>query len=43
MIMEVLHRQVIFPVVGERLIERSVLIVGHVLGLAHPKRLVLVG
>merc|ERR1719329_1297739 len=39
---EVLHRQVILPVVGKGLVERCILLVGHILGLAHPQWLVLV-
>ena len=37
-----LDGQVILPVVGQRLVDRGVLVVGHVLGIAHPQRLVLV-
>ena len=32
----------VLPVVGQRLVEGCVLLVGDVLGLAHPERLVLV-
>mmetsp|Transcript_45227 Transcript_45227/g.81352 ORF Transcript_45227/g.81352 Transcript_45227/m.81352 type:complete len:444 (+) Transcript_45227:1069-2400(+) len=39
---EVLHCQVVLPVVGQGLVERGVLLVGHILRLAHPERLVLV-
>mmetsp|Transcript_77935 Transcript_77935/g.170723 ORF Transcript_77935/g.170723 Transcript_77935/m.170723 type:complete len:651 (-) Transcript_77935:325-2277(-) len=39
---EVLHSQVVLPVVGKALVEGGVLLVGHVLALAHPQGLVLV-
>merc|ERR1712066_126889 len=42
MLAEVLHGEVVLPVVGEALVEGSVLLVGHVLALAHPQGLVLV-
>merc|ERR1719261_233787 len=39
---EVLHGQVLLPVVGERLVEGAVLLLGHLLGLARPDGLLLV-
>jgi hypothetical protein len=39
---KVLDGQVLLPVVGERLVERGVLLLGDVLGVGHPDRLVLV-
>mmetsp|Transcript_69422 Transcript_69422/g.157525 ORF Transcript_69422/g.157525 Transcript_69422/m.157525 type:complete len:321 (+) Transcript_69422:997-1959(+) len=39
---EVLHCQMVLPVIGERLVEGRILLVGDVLGLAHPQGLVLV-
>jgi len=39
---KVLHRQVIFPIIRKRLVEGSVFLVGHILGLPHPKGLVFV-
>ena len=39
---EVLHCKVVLPVVGQRLVEARVLLVGDVFRLAHPQRLVLV-
>mmetsp|Transcript_24886 Transcript_24886/g.51672 ORF Transcript_24886/g.51672 Transcript_24886/m.51672 type:complete len:230 (-) Transcript_24886:619-1308(-) len=39
---EMLHREVVLPVVGQGLVEARVLFICHVLRLAHPQRLVLV-
>merc|ERR1719258_368618 len=39
---EVLDSEVLLPVVGERLVEGAVLLLGHLLGLARPDRLLLV-
>mmetsp|Transcript_69625 Transcript_69625/g.196378 ORF Transcript_69625/g.196378 Transcript_69625/m.196378 type:complete len:231 (-) Transcript_69625:660-1352(-) len=39
---EMLHGEVVLPVVGERLVEGRVLLIGDVLGLSHPQGLVLV-
>merc|ERR1719298_47194 len=39
---EVLHGQVLLPIVGERLVEGAVLLLGHLLRLARPDRLLLV-
>merc|ERR1719361_382845 len=39
---EVLHCQVVLPVIGEGLVEGRVFLIGDVLGLTHPQRLVLV-
>merc|ERR1719258_231050 len=39
---EVLDGEVLLPVVGERLVEGAVLLLGHLLGLARPDRLLLI-
>mmetsp|Transcript_37998 Transcript_37998/g.86871 ORF Transcript_37998/g.86871 Transcript_37998/m.86871 type:complete len:393 (+) Transcript_37998:953-2131(+) len=39
---KVLHSQMVLPVVRQRLVERSVLLIRHILSLPHPQRLVLV-
>merc|ERR1719232_1867273 len=39
---KVLHRKVVLPVIRERLVERGVLLIGDILGFAHPERFVLV-
>merc|ERR1719204_2719037 len=39
---EVLHRKVVLPIVRQRLVKGSILLVRDVLALTHPERLVLV-